>query len=407
MKWYRREHYLAKIRGFYHDTGLIKVITGVRRCGKSCLMECIAEELRESGVPASNIIYINLDKRGYRAIKAADQLERLIEEKSSADGLKYLFIDEIQNVKGFQEVINGFREEDTYSIFITGSNSYLLGGELITKLTGRYLEFDLYPLSFEEYLGMKTYLGKVIQPDITAEFDSYLYDGGFPRALLYKGEDKYAYIKGIIQEIYEKDIKKRVKIRNVSIFETVQRFLINNYGSTMSLSGILEQLNHAGCHIKRETLNRYIQILLDAKILHCCNRFDLKSKKSIAGEKKYYLADPSFYYALNTDKRVNYGPAMENAVYLYCRSNGYDVSVGRIGKLECDFIVHKNFDYAYIQVAMTIMNSLETENREFRSLENIKDGYPKYLVTRNDLIQHRNGIIHVNIAPFMRDKCQF
>ena len=263
MKWYRREHYLSKIRGFYHDTGLIKVITGVRRCGKSCLMECIAEELLESGVPASNMIYINLDKRGYRAIKTPDQLDRLIEEKSSADGLKYLFIDEIQNVKGFEEVINGFREEDTYSIFITGSNSYLLGGELITKLTGRYLEFDLYPLSFEEYLGMKTYLGKVIQPDITAEFDSYLYDGGFPRALLYEGENKYAYIKGIIQEIYEKDIKKRVKIRNVSIFETVQRFLINNYGATMSLSGILEQLNHEGCHIKRETLNRYIQILLD------------------------------------------------------------------------------------------------------------------------------------------------
>ena len=407
MKWYRREHYLAKIRGFYHDTGLIKVITGVRRCGKSCLMESIAEELQESGVDAENIIYINLDKRGYQSIKNAEQLDKLIEKKSSADGLKYLFIDEIQNVKGFEEVINGFREEEMYSIFITGSNSYLLGGELMTKLTGRYLEFDLFPLSFEEYMGMKEYMGKQIQSDITAEFDSYLYDGGFPRALLYDGEDKYEYIKGIIQEIFKKDIKKRVKIRNVSVFETVQCFLINNYGATMSLSSILEQLKKNGCNIKRETLNRYIQILIDAKILYCCERFDLKSKKSIAGEKKYYLADPSFYYAMNTDKRVNYGPAMENAVYLYCRTNGYEVSVGRIGKLECDFIVHKKFDYAYIQVAMTIMNSLETENREFHSLENITDGYPKYIVTRNDLIQHRNGIIHVNIASFMRDKRQF
>ena len=195
MKLFRREDYLKKIRGFYHDTGIIKVITGVRRCGKSCLMETIAEELKEIGVPPANIIYLNLDKRGYRGIKTPDQLDALIEEKSIADGVKYLIIDEVQNVDGFEEVINGFREEDDYSIFITGSNSYLLSGELATKLTGRYLEFELYTLSFEEDLEMKKFLGKTVQPDLTSEFDNYISEGGFPKALQYEGTDKQTYIK--------------------------------------------------------------------------------------------------------------------------------------------------------------------------------------------------------------------
>ena len=157
MRLYKRENYLKKIRGFYHDVGLIKVITGVRRCGKSCLMKTIVDELLEAGVSSDNIIYLNLDQRGYRGVKTPDQLDALIAAKSVGKGTKYLFVDEIQNVSGFEEVVNGFREEEEYSIFITGSNSYLLSGELATKLTGRYLEFELYTLSFEEYLEMKAF----------------------------------------------------------------------------------------------------------------------------------------------------------------------------------------------------------------------------------------------------------
>lgn len=408
MKLYRREDYLQKIRGFYHDTGIIKVITGVRRCGKSCLMETISCELRESGVSDENIIYLNLDKRGFRSVKTADQLDALIEQMSPSEGLKYLFIDEIQNVKDFEEVINGYREEEEYSIFITGSNSYLLSGELATKLTGRYLEFEVFTLSFAEYLGMKTFLEKPVLPDLTAEFDQYLAEGGFPKALSYDGADKQTYIQGVIREIFEKDIRKRVKVRKVSVFETVQRYIINNFGSTVSLSNILDDLNKNGCPIRRETLNRYIHILEEAKIIYPCKRFDLKSRKSISGEQKYYLADLGFYFALNTDKRINYGPALENVVYTYARSKGYSISVGRIGKLECDFILGRNnMDYSYVQVAMTIMSSIETENREYRPLESIKDNYPKYVVTRNDLIQHRGGIVHVNIAPFMKENQLF
>ena len=404
MKLYRRENYLRKIRGFYHDTGMIKVVTGVRRCGKSCLMETIANEIKDSGIPEENIIYLNLDKRGYRNIKTADQLDALIEKRSGAVGTKYLFIDEIQNVQGFEEVINGYREEEEYSVFITGSNSYLLSGELATKLTGRYLEFELFTLSFDEYLGMKKFLGKEIQSDLASEFDAYIYEGGFPKALHYEGADRQVYIQGVIKEIFQKDIKRRVKIRKVSVFETVQRYIINNFGATVSLTNILEDLNKSGCPIRRETLKRYITILEDAKIIYPCYRFDLKSRKSVSGEQKYYLADLGFYFATNTDKRINYGPMLENIVYVYAKSKGYNASVGRIGKFECDFILERNnIEYSYVQVAMTVLNSKDTEDREYRPLESIRDNYPKYLLTRNDLIQHRSGIKHMNIAPFMKE----
>ena len=269
MKLYRRENFLQKIRGFYHDTELIKVITGVRRCGKSCLMETVLDELLKAGIPKNRLIYLNLDQRTYRSIQTADQLENLIIQMSpQTDETKYLFIDEVQNVKNFETVINGFRTDGDYSIFITGSNSYLLSGELITKLTGRYLEFELYPLSFEEYLEMKEFIGKTVQPDLTSEFDLYISEGGFPKALQYEGEDKRNYIRGVIQEIFEKDIRRRVKIRKVSVFETVQRYIINNFGAALNLSHILSDLKKNGCSIKRETLYRNIKILEDAKIIY-------------------------------------------------------------------------------------------------------------------------------------------
>lgn len=368
------------------------------------MMETIANEIKDSGIPEENIIYLNLDKRGYRNIKTADQLDALIEQCSGAVGTKYLFIDEIQNVQGFEEVINGYREEEEYSVFITGSNSYLLSGELATKLTGRYLEFELFTLSFDEYLGMKKFLGKEIQSDLASEFDAYIYEGGFPKALQYEGADRQVYIQGVIREIFQKDIKRRVKIRKVSVFETVQRYIINNFGATVSITNILEDLNKIGCPIRRETLKRYITILEDAKIIYPCYRFDLKSRKSVSGEQKYYLADLGLYFATNTDKRINYGPMLENIAYVYAKSKGYNASVGRIGKFECDFILERgNIEYSYVQVAMTVLDSKDTEDREYRPLESIRDNYPKYLLTRNDLIQHRSGIKHVNIAPFLKE----
>jgi predicted AAA+ superfamily ATPase len=403
MKFYKREIYLNKIRGFYNDTDIIKVITGVRRCGKSCLMATIAEELQLKGVSDSQIVYLDLDRRPYRSVKTSESLEKLIDNNTHNSGITYIFIDEIQNVKGFEEVINSFREEGRYSIFITGSNSYLLSGELITKLTGRYLEFEMFPLTFDEYIDMKAFLGKSISQDITEEFDTYLREGGFPKAIQYDStEDRRTYIKGIVTEIFEKDIKRRVKIRHLSIFQKVQTYLINNFGATTSISNILEALKKDGTIIKRETLYRYIEILKDAKILYECNRFDLKSRASINGEQKYYLSDLGFYFATNTDTRINYGPVLENTIFSYARAHGYSTSIGRVGKLECDFILRRNdSEYSYVQSCMTMATSLETENREYAPLIKIRDNYPKYILTRNDPIQKRDGIIHKNLPQFM------
>ena len=409
MILYKREKYLSKMRAFFHDDDLIKVITGIRRCGKSSLMQTIAEELKGDGVAESNIIYIDLDKRGYKSIRSAEQLDALIESATQAKGMKYLFIDEIQNVEGFEEVINGFRSEGDYSIFITGSNSYLLSGELVTKITGRYLEFEMFPLTFDEYEDMKKFYGRDIDANAEIELNHYILEGGFPRAIKIDNlSDKRTYVRGIIDEIFEKDIKRRVKIKDVQSFELVRNYIINNFGATTSINSLHEALLKNGMAISRQTVTRYIKTLVDAKILYKCKRFDMKSKKALSGEQKYYVADLSFYYAMNTDNRINYGPALENIVYLYARSLDYAVSVGRIGKLECDFILRDgNMDYSYVQVAYKMLQSKDTEDREYRPLESIRDNYKKYVMTTDYMLQKRNGILHVNLMDFIGDGKRF
>ena len=406
---YPRKKYLDKIRGFYHQCEIIKVLTGVRRCGKSSIMNLIMKELLDSGVNEDNIIYLNLDKKPYDNIESPRELDELISKYRNINGKKYLFIDEVQNVIGFEKVINAWREEKDYSIFITGSNSYLLSGELATKLTGRYIEFNILPLSFDEYLDMKKFYGKTISDDLD-ELNNYILEGGFPYVLkLSSMNDKRRYVQNLINEIFEKDIRIRVKIRNRSIFDAVLRYIINNFGATTSVQNIVDDFKKNGISIKRETVNRYIDALSSAKIIMQCDRFDMKSRKSLTGEKKFYLSDLSFYYALNTDNRINYGPVLENIVYIYALSKDYSISVGKIGKLECDFILRDNeMNYSYVQIAYTILASKEIEDREYKSLESIKwDNYPKYLLTLDKFVQKRNGIIHANLINFIKDNKNF
>lgn len=418
-KLYKRELYLSKIRPFYKDEDMIKVFTGVRRCGKSSIMQLICDELIENEVSKNNIVYINLDKRPYKGIKTQDQLEKAIDELFlDIEGTKYLFIDEIQNVKDFEESINAYREEGDYSIFITGSNSYMLSGELTTKLTGRYIEFKIGTLSFYEYLEMKKFFNKDINKDMNIEFTNYILEGGFPLTVKYNEvESKKVYVQSVINEIFEKDIKRNKKIRDKSLFNKIQTYIINNFGSTTSVDGIREYLKKVnGNEPSKNTIYNYLSVLENAKIISKCSRFDLKSKKSINGEEKYYLTDLSFYFATNTDNRINYGPVLENIIYNYAVLNGYSVSIGKIGKLEVDFIVRDiiNNDYAYIQVAKTIDNGIVnekgipvTEEREFRPLESIKDNYPKYVLTLDYLLQQRNGIKHENIINFVNNNKKF
>ena len=402
-KIYKREEYLKKIRGFYDDD-MIKVISGIRRCGKSFFLKTIMQELIERGVKEKDIIYIQLDKKGYKHIKTPEQLEKIIDEQIKDNDFKYLFVDEIQNVKNFEPLINSYREEENMSIFITGSNSYLLSGELITKLTGRFIEIEMLPLSFYEYVDMKNFLKKEVNSNIYLEFEEYIRSGGFPKSLYYdKLEEKTKYTSSVINQIFEKDIKTSNRINDKDLFEHVEKFVVNNFGKVTSVQSICNYLKgELKINTDRRTIKRYLDILQKAKILYSCELFDIKSKSVMKGDKKYYLADLSIYYALNTDARINYGPVLENVLHNYLLSKDYSLSVGKIGKFECDFIARKGIeDYFYIQVSKNIDDE-KTEEREYRPFYKIEDMYPRFLFVLDMVLQKNvNGVRNVNIVDFI------
>lgn len=402
-KIYPREKYLARIRPFY-DSDIVKVITGIRRSGKSSILKLIIDELGTRGL-SDRIIYLPLDKRGYKDIITPKQLEERIEECIKDSEKYYLFIDEVQNVKKFEKVILQY-EEEGYSIFLTGSNSYLLSDEISTKLTGRYITFETYPLDFYEYLEMKKFFKKTISENIYEEFNSYIIEGGFPKAIEFDDlSSKQLYTREIISEIFNKDVRTRNRISNKALFERVQSYIINNYASPFSLKNFYDFLLEVGIKTKLTTIKNYIEILKKAKIVYECNRFDLKSKKSLVRDQKYYLADLALYFSFNTNNNLNYGPSLENLVYLYLVSNGYQVSVGKIGKFECDFIVRKqNGDYAYIQVTYSMTGNEKVKEREYRPFRDIRDGYPRYIISLDAFKDQQEGVHHINAIDLFLGK---
>lgn len=406
---YPREKYIKKLRPFY-SSDIVKVITGIRRCGKSFILKGIINELLNTGVVDSQIIYIPLDKRGFKNIKTVEQLEERIESLLGNEEQYYIFIDEVQNVSGFESVVHAYAE-DGYSVFLTGSNSYLLSDEISTKLTGRYLNFETYPLDYAEYIEMKKYFGKSINSDMDLEFNEYILNGGFPKTLEFDDiQTRQVYTRGIISEIFEKDVKTRKRISNVPVYERVQSFLLNNYSAPFSLASLLECLENEGYKTKANTVRGYIEDLVKAKIIYECNRFDLKSKKAIKREQKYYLSDMAIYFSMNTDNRLSFGPSLENIVYLYLASQDYQISIGRIGKLECDFIVRKqNGEYAYIQVAYSLQGGDEKstqkiKEREYRPFREIKDGYPRYIISLDKYRDQQEGVHHINAIDLFLGK---
>lgn len=408
-KIYIREKYLKRIRPFYHSD-IVKVITGIRRCGKSFLLKSIITELKKSGVPNDKIIYLPLDRRGFKNIKTPEELENRIESYIQGDESYYLFIDEVQNVKGFESVVLSYQEEG-YSIFLTGSNSYLLSDEISTKLTGRYLAFETYPLDFNEYVEMKKFLGKEVNADIHEEFNEYILNGGFPKSLEFDNRSaRQLYTREIVHEIFKKDVTNRNRISNAEVFERVQNFILNNYCSEMTIGNIVDELHKNRIHTKAATVGKYIKHLESAKIIYECNRFDLKSKKSLKKENKYYLADLSLYFSLNTNNQLSYGPSLENIIYLFLVSNGYQVSTGKIGNLECDFIIrNEKGEYAYIQVTYTLQGedaqaTYKIKEREYRPFRQIRDGYPRYIVSLDKYRDQQEGVKHINAIDLMLGK---
>lgn len=400
---YPREKYLSKIRPFF-DSDIIKVITGIRRSGKTSILKSIINELNLRNL-ADRIIYLPLDNRGFKNIVTPEQLENKIEEQIHDQDMYYLIIDEIQNVKEFEKIVLQYQEEG-YSLFLTGSNSYLLSDEISTKLTGRYLTFETYPLDFYEYLEMKKFFQKTISGDLYEEFNSYIIEGGFPKALEFDDlSSKQLYTSEIINEIFNKDVKTRNRVSNKALFERVQSYIINNYTSQFSLKTFYDSLLVAGIKTKLNTIKNYIEILKKAKIIYECNRFDLKSKKSLLREQKYYLADLAFYFSTNVNNSLNYGPSLENIVYLYLVSNGYKVSIGKIGNLECDFIVRKQSgDYAYVQVTYTMTGNEKIKEREYRPFRRIRDGFPRYIISLDVLRDQQEGVHHINAIDLFLGK---
>lgn len=367
-------------------------------------------ELFSEEIPKTQIIYIPLDRRGYKNIKTAEELEEKIESMLGDKENYYLFIDEVQNVFGFERVIHSYAEEG-YSIFLTGSNSYLLSDEISTKLTGRYLTFETFTLDFSEYLDMKRFFEKDINQDIYLEFEEYILNGGFPKILEFDDiHTRQTYTRGIISEIFEKDVKTRKRISNVPVYERVQTFLLNNYSAPFSLNNLLKCLEKEGYKTKATTVRGYIEDLKKAKIVYECNRFDLKSKKAVKRDQKYYLSDLAIYYAMKIDNRLSFGPSLENIVYLYLASHDYQISIGKIGKLECDFITrNKSGNFAYIQVVYTLQGedikaTERIKEREYRPFREIRDGYQRYIVSLDKFRDQQEGVHHINAIDLFLGK---
>lgn len=411
-KVYPREKYLKKIRP-YINSDIVKVITGMRRVGKSYILKAIANEMLDNGTNNNNIIYLPLNKRGFRNIKTTDQLENIIEnylKKANSKSQVYILIDEVQNVAGFESVVLEYQEEG-YSVFITGSNSYLLSDEITTKLTGRHIDFEIFSLDFNEYLEMKKFHKRLVSNDLLTEFKEYIVNGGLPKTLEFKDlADRQKYTISVIDDIFKKDVRKRKKINNVPVYERVQNYLVNNYGAKFSLTNLLSEFSKNKIPTKATTLRKYIGELNKAKILYECNRFDLKSRKSLRREQKYYLSDLGIYFSTNTNNKINYGVTIENLIYLYLLSNDFHVSLGIIGDFECDFIIRKNDNsFAYIQSCYTLQGENENATnriieREYRPFRMIDDSYPRYIITLDRLSDNREGVKHINLIDLLLNK---
>ena len=345
MQVYRREKYLKAIRGFYHDEGMIKVIMGVRRCGKSCLMRSIADELVESGVPESAIVFIDLDARGNRSVKTPDRLEALIDSSTPAraGGTKYLFVDEIQNVEGFEDLINGYRTDGGWSIFITGSNAFLLSSDLATLFTGRTFELEVFPFSFSEFC---EYYGRT---DVDDAFDDYALQGGMSGSYLYKNPvQRFKYIADVFRTLVMRDIVQRHNVRNKVMLDKIGDFMLDNVSNITSARSVANALGSGGSAPNHKTVGAYIGYLCDAFALYRIRRYDIRGKKYLAFGVKYYLADHSFKYALLGTRDMDWGRTYENIVAIELLRRGYEVYVGTLYKKEIDFVAIRQSEKTYI-----------------------------------------------------------
>lgn len=395
----KRIEYLEQLLNF-RDKQLIKVVTGIRRCGKSTLLELFRDELIKSGVSEQQIIMINFEDADNEYLMDRRVLYSHIKEQLIEDKINYIILDEIQHVNEWQRVVDSLFIKKNCDVYITGSNAYLLSGELVTLLSGRYVEIKMLPLSFAEYI-----LALEDKSDLERKYISYLKNSSFPYALeLKRQKDIRAYLDGIYTSVILKDVVKRKNITDVSALENVIRFMFDNIGNMSSAKSIADSLTSGGRKISSHTVDSYLNALCDSYILYKANRFDVKGKQHLKTGEKYYVADIGLRYYLLGSQKADMGRALENVVYLELLRRGCDVRVGKVGNSEVDFVATDEKGIAYYQVALTARDE-NTLNRELRPLDSIPDHNPKYLLTLDvDPETSHNGIRQINALDWLLRK---
>ena len=393
-----REKYLSKIRPFY-DQDLIKVIMGIRRCGKSVILLQIIDELKEKGIPESQIIYINFENEDYSFIKDDLDLHNYIKEKIINTEKYYLFFDEIQNVKHWEKAINSFKASKNVSIFITGSNSDLLSGELATHITGRYVSFKVYPFTFKEVCELKNLTDK---QDIETAFNDYIIWGGMPQRFMMTDEFQVrTYLTDVYDSILVKDIISRFNIKDLDLFNRVVEYIVTTPSQNFSADNLSNYFaNKDDREVSKNTLYNYLEYMAKAMLVNKAERYDVRGKRILTGKYKYYLTDLGLGQIKNTGKRLQIGAYLENIVYNELISAGYDVKIGGIDKGEIDFIATRFKEKIYIQVAYILADDSVVE-REFGAFKTIEDNFPKYVLTMDKLDFSQDGIIHKNIIDWL------
>ena len=402
-----RKLYLDKIKSFV-DVDLIKIITGIRRCGKSYFFKLIINFLIENGVNEDNILLIDLELPKFNHIKTREQLDEIVLEFLEEHHDKtYLFFDEIQNVSQWEISINGYFKLSNVDIYITGSNSKLLSKELATFLTGRYISIEMYPFSFNEFidfkeeLNQKAFFENEFNTDIENYFDEYISYGGLPVTIDTKNHKEIT-LNDLYSSILLHDIVERYEIRNIGLFSRITKFILENIGNLISAHSIYTYLKHEKINITKSTIYNYLEYLQNAYILSKITREDLTSKKEISGSEKFYVMDQGFFKSQIEEKQLNIGRILENIVYLELLRNDCKVTVGTINNYEIDFVCKKDNKKFYIQVAYHLYDE-KIIDREFRPLKQVDDNYPKYVLTMDRQDYSRDGIVHMNIIKFLRE----
>ena len=396
-----RERYLSKIRPFY-DQDLIKVIMGIRRCRKSVLLLQIIDELKEKGIEEKQIIYINFENEDYSFIKNDIDLHNYIKEKITNKEKYYLFFDEIQNVKDWEKAINSFKTSKNVSIFITGSNSDLLSGELATHLAGRYVSFKIYPLTFSEVCELKNIKEK---EDIEEAFDDYITWGGMPQRFMLTDEmQTKTYLSDVYDSIVVKDIITRFGIKDLDLFNRIVEYIVTTPSQNFSAESLSNYFaNKDNREVSKVTLYNYLEYMSKAMLINKADRYDIRGKRILNGKYKYYLTDLGLGQVKNIGKRQQLGAYLENIVYNELISRGYDVKIGNLEKAEIDFIATRFKEKIYIQVAYILADDTVID-REFGAYKGIEDNYPKYVLTMDKHDFSQEGIIHKNVIDWLLEK---